>query len=329
MIHLRLLLLVVVALAAAGCTRYRAEETVVRSGATTLGATLYLPTGRGPHPAIVLIHGSGPSTRENVRFYAEFFATHGIAALAYDKRDVGPNRSTELVSSDELAGDALAGVELLKSRAEIDPQRIGLWGGSQGAGVAAHAAVRSPDVAFVVAISGGGLTMAEHRSYQFGTRLRARGFSEEEVTEALRVVERLHDYVRAGGKNPEAMQSELDRAFQHPWASEVLPRRAPTAEERATWLQWRELDGNPMQDWERLNVPVLLLWGGRDRVVNVPLSEQRIRAALERAGNRDFTIHIVPDADHGFMLPNAAPTDYPSEEFLNVMRDWTIKHADL
>jgi pimeloyl-ACP methyl ester carboxylesterase len=324
---MRTCVLFVVALAAAGCARYRTEEVVVRSGETALGATLYLPAGRGPHPAVALFGGSGRSTRENLRFFAEFYATHGVAALASDKRDIGPIRATELVSSDELAGDALAGVELLKTRAGIDPRRIGLWGGSQGAGVAARAAARSTDVAFVVAVSGGGLTMAEHRSFQFGNRLRARGFSDAEVAEALRVVERLHDYVRAGGKNTEAMQAELDRAFQHPWAAEVLPRRAPTAEERATWIQWRELDGDPMQDWERLTVPVLLLWGGRDAVVNVPLSEQRIRAALGRAGNRDFTIHVVPDADHNFMLPGAAPTDFPAEDFLNVMRDWTLKRV--
>lgn len=325
--RLRTLALLAVALAAAGCARHRTEEVVVRSGETALGATLYLPAGRGPHPAVVLIHGSGRATRENTRFYAEFFASHGVAALAYDKRDVGPIRATELVSSDDLASDALAGVELLKSRPDIDARRVGLWGGSQGAGIAARAAARSPSVAFVVAVSGGGLNMAEHRLYQFGERLRARGFGEAEVAEALRAVERLHEYVRSGGRDPEAMQAVLDRAYQNPWASEVLPRRAPTAEERATWLQWRELDGNPMQDWERVTVPVLLLWGGRDRVVNVPLSEQRIRAALERAGNRDFTVHVVADADHGFMLPGAAPTDYPSEEFLDVMRDWTLKRV--
>jgi pimeloyl-ACP methyl ester carboxylesterase len=171
--------------------------------------------------------------------------------------------------------------------------------------------------------------MAEHRSFQFGNRLRARGFSDAEVAEALRVVELLHEFVRSGGKGAEALQAELDRAHQHAWAEVVLPRRPPTAEERATWIQWRELDGDPMADWERLTVPVLLLWGGRDTVVNVPLSEERIRAALERAGNRDVTVRVVPDADHNFMLPGAARTDFPSEEFLDTMVDWTRKRTGL
>lgn len=327
--RLALLALVVLAAASAGCARYRAEEVTVRSGDLPLGATLYLPRGAGPHPAVVLIHGSGRSTRENVRFYAELYAAHGVAALAYDKRDVGPSTGTQTVTPDELVADALAGVSLLKSRSDIDPRRIGLWGGSEGAGLAARAAARSTDVAFVVAASGGGLTMAEHRIFQFRTRLLARGYGEEEVNEAIRVVERLHEYVRTGGKDEAGMQAELDRAFERPWAPDILPRRAPDATQRATYSQWRYLDGDPMEDWQRVTVPVLLVWGGRDTVVNVPLSEERIRAALERAGNRDFTIRIIPDADHNFMLPGAAPTDYPSQEYMDLQTDWTRTRVGL
>ena len=65
---IRALILLTIALSSAGCARYRTEEVVVRSGETALGGTLYVPSGKGPHPAIVLIHGSGPSTRENLRF---------------------------------------------------------------------------------------------------------------------------------------------------------------------------------------------------------------------------------------------------------------------
>ena len=327
--QVRLTLLVALALASAGCARYRTEDVTVQSGAVSLGGTLYLPRGRGPHPAIVLIHGSGRSTRDNLRFFAELFATHGVAALAYDKRDVGPNPATELAGSDELAADALAAVELLKRRADVDARRVGLWGGSQGAGVAAHAAARSKDVAFLIGVSGGGLTMAEHRLFQFANRLRERGYGETEVAEALRVVNLVHDFVRSGCRDPAALQAELDRAYEHPWAEVVLPRRPPTDEERATWIQWKELDVDPMADWGRLTIPVLLLWGGRDRVVDVPTSRERISAALERAGNRNVTVRVVTDADHNFMLPGASPTDYPSQEFMDTMVNWTRERAGL
>lgn len=311
----------------AGCSRYRKEEVVVRNGEVALGGTLYLPSGKGPHPAVVFIHGSGPSTRENVRFFAELFAHHGIAALAHDKRDVGQGSASEIAAYDDLVGDALAAIELLKSRKEIDRARIGLWGGSQGGGLAARAAARSKDVAFVISVSGGGVSLAEFRKYQFENRLRARGLGEEEVREAMLVVERLHDYARSGGRDRERMQAELDRAYEHEWARDILPRRAPSPDDARNWIMWRSLDGSALTDWENLKMPVLAIWGGRDALVPVKASSENIRAALERAGNKDFTILIVPDADHNMMMPGSAPTDLPSEEYLDKMIEWVQKRV--
>ena len=64
----------------------------------------------------------------------------------------------------DLADDALAAVELLKARADINPRQIGLWGHSQGGWVAPIVAAQSGDVAFVVSFSGPGVSYAEERS---------------------------------------------------------------------------------------------------------------------------------------------------------------------
>src|SRR5262245_8231670 len=67
------------------------DEPVTFLGAgATLSGTLFLPAGRDLHPAVVLFHGSGPEPRNS--FMAHWFAEHGVAALAYDKR--GVNGST-------------------------------------------------------------------------------------------------------------------------------------------------------------------------------------------------------------------------------------------
>ena len=91
-------------------------------------------------------------------FLADYFARHGIAALTYDKRGVGASTGNwEEASFDDLAGDALAGVELLKSRTDINRKQIGLWGLSQGAWLVELAASQSKDIAFIIAVSGGGV----------------------------------------------------------------------------------------------------------------------------------------------------------------------------
>lgn len=275
---------------------------------------------------MIFVHGSGRATRETFRYYADLFARKGIAVLIYDKRDIGSITATELVSSEDLAGDVLAAVGLLKGRGDIDAKRIGLWGGSQGSGIAAMATAQSRDIAFLISVSGGGVSYAELNPYQKAHRLRARGYSEDEIRNAVAAIEQLQEYVRTK-RNPEAAQAALDRAWENRWASLVFAsRRIPTAEEIATWLQWRDIDRTSIPDWERVKVPVLAFWGEQDTVVPVETSVERIRAALNRAGNQDVTIMIVPRADHNLMRqPN--PENLPAPEYLETMVEWTLKRA--
>jgi len=115
---------------------YREEKVKFQSGNATLGGTLLIPAGTGPHPAIVCVHGSGEQSRNGfvsiIRFVADHFARHGIAALIYDKRGVGDSTGDwSKQTLDDLATDALAGFKMLQIRKDIDSKQIGLWGGSQ------------------------------------------------------------------------------------------------------------------------------------------------------------------------------------------------------
>ena len=67
----------------------RQEEVRFQNGQVTLAGTLYVPSGSGPHPAVIFIHGSGDDSRETYRYYADILARRGIAVLIYDKRGVG------------------------------------------------------------------------------------------------------------------------------------------------------------------------------------------------------------------------------------------------
>lgn len=314
---------------------YRTEEVSFRNGATRLRGTLYLPRAAGQHPAVVMIHGSGPATRDGFRFFADALARQGIATLIYDKRDIGNIPGTELADPSDYASDALAGVALLKSRMDINPRKIGLWGGSQGGGVAALAASESKDVAFLVSMAGGGITYAELIRYQIPHRLRGRGFNEDEIREAMTVINSLHDFVRTD-ENRESIQRVLDDAWTRRWASVInIPRTAPTDAERRTWIQWRHLDTDPQAVWRRVKCPALLIWGERDLIVPVELSVNRIREALTAAGNQDVTVKIFPGADHNFRLPAGVRADtngkwdFPRSTpgFMETVLDWIQKRV--
>src|SRR5262249_55498938 len=133
----------------------REEAVVFHNGAVRLAGTLLLPRTDKPVPAVVFVHGAAYHDREDNREEAEFFARRGIAALIYDKRGCGASTGDWTAASQfDLAEDALAAIRLLKGRPEIDKRHLGLWGMSQGAGVIPLAAVRSPDIAFLIAVSG-------------------------------------------------------------------------------------------------------------------------------------------------------------------------------
>ena len=125
---------------------YDTAEVTFRNGPVTLSGTLCIPRSPGRHAAVVLLQGSGGETRWGTnRFIADRFARAGIAALVYDKRGSGTSTGDwKLSSYDDLANDAIAGIDLLASRPDIDAKRIGLHGHSEGGIIAPIAAVRAP-----------------------------------------------------------------------------------------------------------------------------------------------------------------------------------------
>jgi uncharacterized protein len=319
---------------------FKEEEIEVRNGEVKLGGDLLLPSGPGPHPAIVLIHGSGKGTRDSCRIYGNLFVRHGVAALLYDKRDVGNDPSgNELADHHDLAGDALAAVALLKARDDIRDDQIGLWGVSQGSGVASIAAAQSSDVAFVIVVSPAGVSYAELFISAQEHRLRSRGFSDHEVSEATDALRRLNDFVRKG--NPQGAQPMLEGARRNRWFEfSVLPRAAPTETELRTQIRWRNLDFDPTSYWERVKIPVLLIFGEREHLVPVDRSVARIREAFRRAGNTRHTIKVFPGADHGITLtPNPATSEKGSAGanevpkfapgYLDTMTEWLREQLGL
>ena len=168
------LVLASTACAAVPASEPRTEALTLKSRDAQLAATLHLPQGRGPSPAAVLVHGSGRRSGAEMAANLGYpLLSRGVAVLAYDKRGVGgstgeytsigPANSERMF--DLLAADALAGVEALATRPEIDTTRIGIVGVSQAGWIVPLAASRSERVAFVVLLSGPAVTVGEEIAY--------------------------------------------------------------------------------------------------------------------------------------------------------------------
>lgn len=143
------------------------------SGGARLAYTLDLPAGSGPFPAIVIGHGSGRVTRDQLEWFSDRFTAAGFATLRFDKRGVGESTGeysevpahTSLTLIPVLAGDIAAGARFLRTRAEIDAGRVGLAGVSQAGWILPHAARELGDVAFMVLWSGPVCTVGLENHY--------------------------------------------------------------------------------------------------------------------------------------------------------------------
>jgi pimeloyl-ACP methyl ester carboxylesterase len=160
----------------------------------TLAGLLALPATPGPHPALVMLHGSERGQRNNLgqQLMRGFLLSQGFALLSFDKRGVDDSEGIyqEAASETNLtvqAQDALAGVNYLLGRDEIDDSHIGLIGGSQAGWIIPIAASQSNDVAFFIITSGPVVSVGTEDLYSaFANDGEAPSqYTQEEISEQL------------------------------------------------------------------------------------------------------------------------------------------------
>jgi uncharacterized protein len=184
-------------------------------------APLTLPTGAGPFPAVILITGSGAQDRDESLLghkpflvLADHLSSRGIAVLRVDDRGVGGSTgSIKTSTSDDFAGDVLAGLDFLKGRTEVDGKKLGLIGHSEGGIIAPIAAARSKDVVFIVLMAGTGLPGSQILEAQAQLILKAAGSSESEMKFERDAQRRLIDII-AQEKDEKVAQSKLATALK-------------------------------------------------------------------------------------------------------------------
>ena len=278
---------------------YDVVDMTFANGEVKLAGTLVTPRTPGRHAAVVLLQGSGPETRWGTnRFIADRLARAGVAALIYDKRGAGGSGGDwKTASYEDLARDALSAVSFLRSRTDVDPARIGLHGHSQGGIIAAITASLAPDkIAIIVAED----TVAGPTWQQDLYRVRnalAQDFKPDEVEAAMRLYTLFVEVGR--GQRPYAeLEAASASASKQPWFEWLgIPPRD-------SWIwAWYAKTGNvnTLDYWSTVRVPVLLVFGERDRLVPVDESISQIEKVLDKNG-APYTALIAPSAEHNLTV---------------------------
>jgi len=287
---------------------YTAEEVQVRAPAGhTLAGTLTLPKSRnGRLPAVVTITGSGHQDRDEFvgiasgyrlfREVADTLSRRGIAVLRMDDRGIGGSGGDVNGTTADFADDIRAAVAYLRTRDDIDPNRIALVGHSEGGTIAPIVASTDARVAGVVLLAGTGYTGRRIIDYQIENGVR-------------------------GSSIPEAQHDSLIRVQKAEFESSMRDNR---------WMQYF-MAYDPIPTARRVTQPALILNGATDQQVR-PEEARMLEAAMKAGGNVRVTVRILPELNHFFIHdPSGHPEGYArlrsaavDRETLGIVADWLV-----
>lgn len=293
-------------------------ETVIypnREDGITLAGTLTEPNGPGPFPAVILISGSGAQDRDETIFehkpflvLADALTRRGVAVLRVDDRGVGGSTgSTATSTSEDFAGDVLAGVAFLKSRREINAQKIGLVGHSEGGLIAPLVANRSDGIAFLVLMAGTGLPGDEIILMQARLLAKAFGATDEKLERGMDVQKRLLQIAKTEPDDKTALAQMKEAAKDLPDSAENARLDAQFKVMRSPWYRYF-LAYDPRPALVRVRCPVLALVGEKDLQVPPKENLAAIEKALKDGGNSDVTVKELPGLNHLFQTCRTGST---------------------
>lgn len=318
---------------------------------TKLQGTLALPSTKGPYPAAILLHGSAPLERDEPLFghkpflvLSDYLTKQGIAVLRFDKRGAGKSTGNyENSNLKNFAQDAVAAVEYLKRRTDIDAQHIGFIGHSEGGLTAPLAAIKSKDVAFLVFLAGPGVNgqkIMEKQAALFqkadNIDPKATKVTKDFLKSAFTIVTKEKRQKKAEKKLRDFCTTYL--AQIHPSYKKVIEKYYGDVDAQirlfnATWFRYF-LTYEPEKTLQQIKIPVLALNGDLDMLVEAKQNLSAIRNALQAAKNSDYTLITLKGVNHGMQNCQIDKVSECSEieetiapDVLRAVSEWILKRC--
>jgi len=291
--------------ACANIVHAKSEDVQYRNGDVSLAAELILPEAHSSKlPAVVIIQGSGSSDRSNdwARSIAEVFVSNGFATLLTDKRGSGKSSGNWKTSGfDDLAGDAIAGVQYLRSRSDIDASKIGVAGLSQGGRVAPVAAAKFNQIRFVVSIVTDAVTFPEQSFIEMANTSRQAGLGPDEVRKVLALNAAAGRFLMGGSWDDYATMRE--DMLRGPAAK--IATGFPDSRDAPIWKFLSKVYAfDPLPYWMSLQQPSVVILGAKDEQDNVPVAEtvHRLEFAKNAADKQNIDLIVLPGLGHSLLV---------------------------
>lgn len=309
---------------------YYSEDIIFenKKAGINLAGTLTLPKKDGVFPAVILISGSGPQNRNEELLghkpflvLSDYLTKNGIAVLRYDDRGVAASKGNfKTATSLDFSTDVEAGIEYLKTRKEINKNKIGLIGHSEGGIIAPMVAGQSKDVAFIVLLAGTGIQGDQLLLLQQQLIGKVSGMSDEELQKNKLSNSKIYDIANKS-TSTEQLQTNLTNYIKQNPNTE---KPAGMTDEEFLKLQVQQIATpwmhyfikyNPAPTLEKVKCPVLALNGEKDLQVPPKENLTAIKEALSKGGNKNVTAIELPNLNHLFQeCKTGSPQEYATIE---------------
>lgn len=308
----------------------RVDFSLNRDG-VNIGATLVLPEGEGPFPAIVVVHGGGDSDRyaPPYHFWGDYLARRGFAVVLYDKRGNGDSGgSWRDVGFGPRAEDLAAIVDKLAGRKDIVGGSIGALAVSQGGWVTALASTLTRNLSFYAAISSPMVSPGVADTFATASSMRARGLPEEEISQVIAVWEEEMALMRQ--LDSSAAWAKYDALIARVRNEGWYVRADYSPLTRGAWFgRWyaKVMDFDPTSIVRGSRTPSLWLYGSADTQSD-PERNMAVIRGFERPTTEVKAI-MFSGGDHGVMVTHDAEGKYPSAApgFFAALNEWIEDRA--
>jgi hypothetical protein len=306
--------------------KYSSGEVTYKSGDFEIAGTVSVPEDSIKlHPAGLFISGSAPLDRDGItpeqmfsvqyKTLAQILSDSGILVLRYDKRGVGKSQGNyKTATLSDLVSDAKAGVNYLRTRPDVDINRICLIGHSEGAEIASMIAAQDTTIKAIVLMAASAKPLDQMILDEWNNTMKEYNFPDEIIKIPIDNQKEFIAWVRG--------EKESDT---------VVTNRYEKSKDMRPWFL-EHFQHDPINTIKTEKCKVLILQGGKDLAVSNE-NAKMLNKALDQVKNPNHTLKVFPSLGHLFFKIKGVDnsTEYDNvvgpldQEFLNYLNWWLKK----
>jgi uncharacterized protein len=280
---------------------FTVEKIKISSEGYSICGWLYIPKKTGKFSLVILANGGGGKSLSE--WIAPIFAHCGIAAFVHDKRGTGESEGNfGETTYDTYVTDIGNIAKSLSSNMRINPDKIGVMGGSEGGRIAYLAAARFPHIKFAASYAGDITSTFDSRFYAQSGWLKSKNLGDSVLNEILPLwKESLQAWVSDKPEDHKKVNKEIIE-FRKRFDTGILPYTKEEMDSIPALIgslpTWKSMKNDYLSELKKFNKKWLTIFGADDIVVPTDLCVKNITKYMNLSGNKDYEIVVIPKCGH-------------------------------